>query len=368
MVGTGVGLVVGAAGRVPAVLVLTVAGFVLGFSCGAVLLVAGIRHWLAGRAVPVRLELFGLAAALAAGVVLYGFDGIIGGAMLAGLMGGILIANVWAIRAARANRDLVDAAEAAVARHEEAVSSDVRNELPADYADSLDRPLGQVLRENVGVERRRLLAWVIAGPAVLVTAGAFNAPEAVAVVVLITSVGAIVWVARRMWAAWLAERDFTRAATPPRRAFVVLINDGQWRPLMGIWSEPPMIRGGRMPKPERVYRCDDDRDTLLSGRRSPVVYEAWVDTGPRRRSKPRWVLADAGLALPHRRSLLGRWWFSYLLAGARPGPPQPLMRWSPHPSLEVHNHTGQSQRSFPAAVAGRFAGLAALGLFIYWLT
>ena len=29
-----------------------------------------------------------------------------------------------------------------------------------------------------------------------------------------------------------------------------------------------------------------------------VVHEAWVDTGPRRWSKPRWVAADAGLAVP----------------------------------------------------------------------
>jgi len=37
------------------------------------------------------------------------------GPLLAGLIGGLLVANVWGIRTARANRHLVDEAEAALA-------------------------------------------------------------------------------------------------------------------------------------------------------------------------------------------------------------------------------------------------------------
>ena len=44
------------------------------------------------------------------------------------------------------------------------------------------------------------------------------------------------------------------------------------RPLLGVWSEPPVPRGGRLPSPERVYRCDEERADLLSYQGSAVVH------------------------------------------------------------------------------------------------
>jgi hypothetical protein len=67
-----------------------------------------------------------------------------------------------------------------------------------------------------------------------------------------------------------------------------------------------------------VWRCDDELEDLKSSQGSVVVHEAWLDTGPRPRSKPRWAYADAGIALPHRRALFGRWYVGMTLRGARP--------------------------------------------------
>ena len=179
--------------------------------------------------------------------------------------------------------------------------------------------------------------------------------------VVLTGGLAFIWVLRRRWATWLALRDFTKAATSPRRAFVVLLHDPaprMIRPLLGVRSAAPMLRDGRLPMPEHVYRCDDERAALECRQGSVVVHEAWVDTGPRRRSKPRWIAADAGIALPHRRALLGRWYLSNLLSGERPRQPQ----------HEMITEVGRDVGSFPAALAGRLTALAAFGLLSYWLT
>jgi hypothetical protein len=177
-------------------------------------------------------------------------------------------------------------------------------------------------------------------------------------------------VLRRCWAVWLALRDFTKAATPPRRAFVVLLHDPaprMLRPLLGVWPEPPVVRGGRMPKPERVYRCDDERDALECHQGDVVVHEAWVDTVPRPTSKPRWVAADAGIALPHRRALFGRWYLSSLIGGERPDGPARLTLRPPHPDIERVGEAGGDHGSFLVASGWRLAWLAALGLVLYWL-
>ena len=99
-----------------------------------------------------------------------------------------------------------------------------------------------------------------------------------------------------------------------------------------------------------------------------MALEAWVDTGPRRRSKPRWIAANAGIALPHRRALLGRWYLSNLLSGERPRQPQQLSLQPPHPNHEMITELGRDVGSFPAALAGRLTALAAFGLLSYWVT
>ncbi len=101
---------------------------------------------------------------------------------------------------------------------------------------------------------------------------------------------------------------------------------------------------------------------------SVVVHEAWVDTGPRPRSKPRWIAADAGIAVPHRRAVLGRWYLSNLLSGERPLQPQRLTLQPPHPDHDVIIEFGRDVGSFPAALAARLTALAAFGLLFYWLT
>jgi hypothetical protein len=290
--------------------------------------------------------------------------------MLAGLVGGLLVANVWGIRTARANRYLVDQAEAASAKAHATASRDAMGVPALDAEATQDVPVGQVLRDTVALERQRSVAWLVAGTVAPAAYGVLDAPIHVTIVVVLTGGFAFVWVLRRLWAARLAFRDFTKAATSPRRAFVVLLHDPaprMIRPLLGVWSDAPMLRDGRLPKPEQVYRCDDELDALECRQGSVVVHEAWVDPGARPWAKPRWVAADAGIALPHRRSLLGRWYLSNLISAERPEPPRRLTRQPPHPNDEVIVESGRSVGNLPAAVAGRLAALAALGLLVYWL-
>jgi len=152
-------------------------------------------------------------------------------------------------------------------------------------------PVGQVLRGAVVLERQRSVAWLVAGSVALAACAVLDAPDHVTFVVVLTCGLAFLWVLRRLWAAWLALRDFTNAATPPRRAFVVLLHDPaprMIRPLLGVWSDEPVQRDGRLPKPEHVYRCDEELDALECHQGSVVVHEAWVDTRPRQWAKPRW--------------------------------------------------------------------------------
>jgi hypothetical protein len=137
------------------------------------------------------------------------------------------------------------------------------------------------------------------------------------------------------------------------------------RPLLGIWSERPDVQGGRMPRPELVYRCDEERSALLCVQGAVVVHEAWVDTGPRQRSKPRWVAADVGIALPQRRALLGRWYLGNLLAGERPIGVVDLTLRSPHPTAEVAAEPPRLRTRFRVALLRRLGGLAAIGGVCY---
>ena len=93
-------------------------------------------------------------------------------------------------------------------------------------------------------------------------------------------------------------------------------NPRGFRPLLAVWDERPAA-GERLPKPRSVWRCDDELDELESFPGDVEVHEAWLDTGRRSWSKPRWVRADGGIAVPHRRSLFGRW---YVEQEPAPGP------------------------------------------------
>lgn len=79
-------------------------------------------------------------------------------------------------------------------------------------------------------------------------------------------------------------------------------------------------------------RCDDELDDLECWPDKVVVHEAWVDTGPRRTSKPRWVVADAGVVVPHRRSyVLTRWYIRALTKRSKVSGPVPLTVEPPLP-------------------------------------
>jgi hypothetical protein len=376
-VAAGVGLGFGAVGRGALSVVVVSGAFVVAFGFGFARMASGVRRRIAGHPFPGRSQLWVTAGVVVALLVMLAVDAMAGGALLAGLIGGIFVANVWAIRRARSNRELVDKAEAAQAAEvaREATVADSGAEatrlVGSGVETALGPTVGQALRYVVGVERHRCLAWLIAAAVATCACVVFDAAEGVTFVVVSIGGGAFVWVARRWWAAWLASRDFTKAATPPRRAFVVLLRDPApkvIRPLLGVWSQPPVPRGGRLPKAERVYRCDDERTELLCHQGSVEVHQAWVDTGPRRGSKPRWVAADAGIVLPHRRAVFGRGYMSALIGGDRPGPPRPLSLPPPHSQPQVIRQEHPDVGSLAAATTARLAGLAAIGILFHWIT
>jgi hypothetical protein len=168
-----------------------------------------------------------------------------------------------------------------------------------------------------------------------------------------------VWSARQVIGVQLARRDAHSADTPARRAYVVLLHDPNpkaVRPLLAVWAQRPPA-GQRLPKPQSVWRCDDELDELKSSQGSVVVHEAWLDTGPRSWSKPRWVCADAGIAVPHRRALLGRWYVSMLLRSDRPGEARALTLDDPHTVPETAEEL-PLEGSLLRSVAGRIVVLA----------
>jgi hypothetical protein len=187
----------------------------------------------------------------------------------------------------------------------------------------------------------------------------------------------LLWVGRRLLGVWRALRDYEKSETEPRRAYVALLNDPNarvTRPLFGVWSEEPLSHG-RLPRAEAVFRCDEERSALMSPPGRVVVHEAWVDTGKRSRARPRWVVADAGLALPHRGAALGRWYLASLIGAERPARARPLTVQSPHPDTEPSASVGETLISEKPSLLGpwarqfawRLAGLLALALMFVWL-
>ena len=352
---------------------LVVLAFVVVAAVETALYLVAIRRLLEGHPLPRWNNLAQLALAVAAFVVV-GVDAQVGIAAFAGLFGAMFCANLWSIRAARGNRARVDEAEAELAREREDLARDERSQDVApvrEYAADDVPAVGPVLRYILAVAVRNWLAWLVAGLIVLMGCVLLHAPEAATFGVVFMGGCALLWLPRRMVGAWLAKRDFERAATEPRRAYVVLLHDPtpqMMRPLLGVWSEEPVVAEGRFPRPERVYRCDDEVDVLECYPGSVVVHEAWVDTGKRAGSKPRWVAADSGVALPHRRALLGRWSMSNHIRHERPEPAIPLTMPAPGPRSEAITEVNPDLGSFPVKVAWRSAGLAAMGLVFVLLT
>lgn len=177
-----------------------------------------------------------------------------------------------------------------------------------------DRRLGQRLRPSVAsllhravrAERRRAGAWLLAGAVTAAAALALASAEGALLAGLI-GLGLAVWSARQVIAVQLARRDFHSADTPPRRAYVVLLHDPNpraVRPLLAVWSERPPA-GQRLPKPQAVWRCEDELDELessqgsvargVAGHGPAVMVEAPV--GVRRRRHRRATSAGVAGAL-----------------------------------------------------------------------
>ena len=80
------------------------------------------------------------------------------------------------------------------------------------------------------------------------------------------------------------------------------------------------------------------------------------------------MAADAGIVLPHRRALFGRWYLSALIGGERPGRARRLTLPAPHtaptPVTRVHPDGG----NLATAVLIRLALLAALAVALLIIT
>jgi hypothetical protein len=232
----------------------------------------------------------------------------------------------------------------------------------------VEATVDHLLRRAGKAERRRVVAWLLAAvPVVAVVALVGSGPIAVALAAIAALLA--LWSVRQVYGLAVARRDFNSAATPPRRAFVVLLHDPNpraIRPLLAIWDERP-APGERLPKPRSVWRCDDELLELESHVGSVEVHEAWLDTGRFSWSTPRWVRGDAGIAVPHRRSIFGRWYVSTTLRRERPGEAEPLTLDDPHratsaaaiaePEVEIGG-------SLLGSLAGRAAFLAAVALLL----
>lgn len=369
--------------------------FVLLTSVECVAYVEAVRPWLVGD--PVRLP----ARVLQVGVVLLVLATFVGGpelgvAGLCALAAGVLLPNASAIRFRRVNRDLVDGGEPWLAEKgdQEAATrvlsddaGDVLEDDPEpDRPPPVDRPararpapkVGTVLLAAVDEERGRWLGWAAATLVITVACVAAGAPRSVVLGADLLGVAALAWVTSRLLGTRLALHDFEEALTEPRRAFAAVLRDPKprgTRPLLALWSKEPVLAGGRLPRAEAVYRCDARRGALFSTRGAVIVHQAWVDSGPRAGSRPRWVAADAGVALPRKRAILGPRRVDAELGKERPARSRTLSMPAPNPTTESETGTFVTvisepvpdTRHFVVLLAWRLAVLAIAAVLLLWI-
>ena len=231
----------------------------------------------------------------------------------------------------------------------------------------MEATVDHLLRRAAKAERRRVLAWLLAGVLVAAAAAALGSGPIAAVLAVIAAALSL-WSVRQVAGIAIARRDFNAASSPPRRAHVVLLHDPNpraVRPLLAIWEEKP-APGERLPKPRSVWRCDDELLELESMVGDVEVHEVWLDTGARSWSKPRWLRGDAGIAVPHRRSLFGRWYVNTTLRRERPGEARPLTLENPHQATipGLAESDVELSGSLLGSTAGRAAFLAGLAVLI----
>ena len=354
--------------------------------------IAGIRPWLKGRPVPRQVEVAQVVLVLLA-LLAFAGGAVFGGVVLCGFIAGALVPNVGAIRYARLNREMAVRGELQLAEARtswqqggqageptvDPVSEPTDPDADAEWASSRPAPhVGRVLRAELVEERQQWLAWAAAAAVAMLGCAAAGENDVALYGVGFVAAGALVWVGSQYVGLWRALQDYQKAKSEPRRAYVALVNDPNVRvkrPLLGVWSSEP-IPQGRLPRAEQVYRCDEERLALMSPPGRVIVHEAWVDTGRRSGSRPQWVVADAGLALPHRSAVLGRWYLASLIGSERPAGARPLTVRAPDPNAEPHVvNSGTLVSEQPPVFGGwarlfawRLAALLAIALFFVWTT
>lgn len=342
--------------------------------------VDAVRPWLRGGPVTPRTWLFQVGVAL---LVLAAFAGgpALGGAAFCGFLAGVLLPTASAIRFSRLHRDLVEAEDERLAQ--ELAVSRPPEEARKVRAGRIPQ-VGPVLRETLADARDRCLAWAAATGVVALGGVAAEVAAPVVLGMVLLGAAALAWVYRGLLRAWFAVRDFEGVATEPHSAFAILLSDPRprvTRPLLAVWSEEPLPVDGRLPLAEAVYRCAATRVDLLSAQGAAIVHEAWVDTAPSTRSGrfsvPRWVAADAGIALPQRQVVMGPRYFASILGTERPARARPLIMPAPNPTTETA--TASPVRAVTEATSGsgrwlslfawRVAGLAVVGMVLaQWRT
>ena len=328
--------------------------------------VATLTPWVERRSVPPRAQVaqVGLLA-----LVLVAFVGgpRVGGDALCGFLAGVFLPSASVIRFARVRRSL-----------EEEGTPDLPQGGPAAQAPGLSREerpvraratpkVGPVLRETLAADRGSTLAW--AGATLTAALGfvAAGSPTPARLAVVLLGLTAVTWAGRRTLGTRVALRDFEEAPAAPMRGHVVLMRDPNPRVnrrLLGVWKEEPVPVRGRLPHADAVYRCHSGRDTLASSPGSVIVHEAWLDAGPRALSRPRWVAADAGIALPRRRALLGRRSLDSLIGAERPARTRPLTMAAPDPTTESETGTVTTVINEPTPATGPWLRLFAWRLAV----
>lgn len=156
-----------------------------------------------------------------------------------------------------------------------------------------------VVRRARGVAVRRTTSWVLAGGVVTCAGLVLEVPVTVAGVAGVLGVVLACLGLRSWWHLRVAERRLAAREPEVERVWVALRDNPAphgVRPLLLVWQERPRA-GGR---PDRVLLADEDLDALLEPGPDVAVHEALLDA----RWRPRFVVADAGVAFPNRRSVL----------------------------------------------------------------
>lgn len=168
---------------------------------------------------------------------------------------------------------------------------------------------------------------------------------------------------RRVWGLALAWWDFQHGPDRPRLGYVALIFDPapkMVRPLLAVWWQDPTNKA-RLPKPDAVYRADDETDEhLICSPFDVEVLAAWLDTGPLPTSKPRWVGTENGVAVPHRRAVLGRLYVRMITRRGKVHGPAPLHHRPPEPSSPTVPARPPRSHRFAGMLAWRVAAAAAI--------